>query len=444
MPLRHFTSRFRFSTITQQVGRAKAQISRLKICRVIQVLTTLRIPLVHVSHPTSRNPLMEAMSNSKRVSCWGGKVRVAQLSCLATRILRSKSLRNRRRSRTMTFPSSTATKSKAHLSSRNMDTTDTEATAVTGRASVALTPLLTCSSTSFQTQARCPTKTALSLLMVKEWASTATNLIISIMCSTIVVIIIKEVEVIEVAQCTLDTVISIDTSIRTTRCTRRTAGIVDTVEVVPREDVAREGSITAIIITTISMETVECITRSTTTAILDTRTSMIEVESNITGTTRTMAVARCTDEAEEAITNKSTTSSITTNTATRTPMTSIRCQWEETTRCSHSKIITLKRTTPRSIPARSNSGNRSTEVILRRSRTRHEIITRTTISTPDSNRVATRCRINSRATRNLPTMARTTTKTNGITSSSSRIRISTTTGSIRCNTTRQVGQCHRM
>ena len=214
-------------------------------------------------------------------------------------------------------------------------------TEATDRASAAVVAILgsMCSSTNFQTQGRCPTKTTLSPLIIKEWVSTARNPIISIICSIIVAIIIREAEVIAVARCTLDTAINIGTNIRNIQHTRRTAGTVGIVGVVPREDVAREVNIAVILTTMTHMGMVECITPSTTTVIPGTKINTIEVENSITETTKMIAVARFIAAPQVAIINKSTTSSITTNTPTRTLTTSTRFQWAEI-RWPNSRTIT--------------------------------------------------------------------------------------------------------
>ena len=124
------------------------------------------------------------------------------------------------------------------------------------------------------------------------------------------VIIIREVEVIAVVQCTLDTA-SIDTTIRTTQCTHRIVAIVGIAEVELQEDVAKVVNITAII-TIMTMEMEECIIRSTTNILV---IKIIEVE-NSTEIIKMMVVGRCIDDHKEATTNKSTKST-TTNTATK-------------------------------------------------------------------------------------------------------------------------------
>ena len=124
------------------------------------------------------------------------------------------------------------------------------------------------------------------------------------------VIIIREVEVIAVVQCTLDTA-SIDMTIQTTQCTHRIVAIVGIAEVELQEDVAKVVNITAII-TIMTMEMEECIIRSTTNILV---IKIIEVE-NSTEIIKMMVVGRCIDDHKEATTNKSTKST-TTNTATK-------------------------------------------------------------------------------------------------------------------------------
>lgn len=260
------------------------------------------------------------MDGKDKVAC---QIMKSFITCQSMKSLRTKSFHSNQGNRIATSLSYTEISEVSSSNNTQIRMLDTPVMEATDKVSeVATTQVLTCNLTSSKIRAKCQTKITSVHPTIKEWASTARNLIISITCSNNVAITIKEEEI-EVVQCTLDMATSIDMITQTTQYIHRTVAIVDTVEE-PQEDVAKVGSITAIIITTILME-MECIIPNTTN-ILVIKINMIEVENNLIEITQMTVVQKCIDVPKEATTNKSTKNSITINTIIKTLMTSIKFQ----------------------------------------------------------------------------------------------------------------------